>query len=132
MPDRPAPLPRDSQTKIVATVGPACDGEEKLAELILAGVDVFRLNMAHADHRQQDVRLAAIRKAAARVGRQVAVLVDLAGPKMRLGELPGGQLLCNTGDLLRFVRTVAGTQPDRRDHVGEQHAGSPRRPRLRK
>ena len=70
MPDRPALLPRDSQTKIVATVGPACDSEDKLAELITAGVDVFRLNMAHADHRQQDVRLAMIRKAAARVGRR--------------------------------------------------------------
>jgi len=44
MPDRPALVPRDSQTKIVATVGPACDGAEKLTELILAGVDVFRLN----------------------------------------------------------------------------------------
>ncbi len=50
----PSSVPRNSQTKIVATVGPACDGEEKLAELITAGVDVFRLNMAHADHHQQD------------------------------------------------------------------------------
>ena len=107
----PAPPPRDSQTKIVATVGPACDSEDKLADLITAGVDVFRLNMAHADHRQQDVRLAMIRRAAARIGREVAVLVDLAGPKMRLGELPGGQLLCNTGDSLRFVRTAAGGMP---------------------
>jgi pyruvate kinase len=110
MTDLAAVGPRDSQTKIVATVGPACDGEEKLTELILAGVDVFRLNMAHADHRQQDGRLAMIRSAAAKVGREVAVLVDLAGPKMRLGELPGGQLLCNTGDSVRFVRTVAGGQ----------------------
>jgi pyruvate kinase len=104
MPELAALPPRNSQTKIVATVGPACDGEEKLAELILAGVDVFRLNMAHADHRQQDVRLAAIRAASARTGRLVGVLVDLAGPKMRLGELPGGQLLCRTGDRVRFVR----------------------------
>ena len=112
MPDRPIPPPRDSQTKIVATVGPACDSEDKLAELITAGVDVFRLNMAHADHRQQDVRLAMIRNAAARVGRTVGVLVDLAGPKMRLGELPGGQLLCRTGDRVRFVRgeAAAATQ----------------------
>jgi pyruvate kinase len=107
MPDRPAPLPRDSQTKIVATVGPACDSEDKLAELITTGVDVFRLNMAHADHRQQDVRLAMIRRAAARLGRTVGVLVDLAGPKMRLGPLAGGQLLCRTGDRVRFVRGEA-------------------------
>jgi pyruvate kinase len=99
--------PRDSQTKIVATVGPACESDEKLLELIRAGVDVFRLNMAHADHEQQDVRLAAIRRAALRAGRTVGVLVDLAGPKMRLGELPGGQLLCQTGDRVRFVRGLA-------------------------
>ena len=97
-------LLRNSQTKIVATVGPACDGVEKLVELIEAGVDVFRLNMAHADCRQQDVRLAAIRAAAAQAGRTVGVLVDLAGPKMRLGELPGGHLRCRLGDRVRFVR----------------------------
>ena len=107
----PSSAPRDSQTKIVATVGPACDGEEKLAELITAGVDVFRLNMAHADHRQQDVRLAAIRAAAAKTGRTVGVLVDLAGPKMRLGELPDGQLLCRTGERVRFVRGDAESPP---------------------
>ena len=50
-----------------------------------------------------------IRSAAASVGRTVGVLVDLAGPKMRLGELPGGQLLCNTGDRVRFVRTAPAT-----------------------
>ncbi|MGO9109143.1 MAG: pyruvate kinase [Thermoguttaceae bacterium] len=111
MPDRSTPLPRDSQTKIVATMGPACDSEDKLAELITAGVDVFRLNMAHADHRQQDVRLAMIRNAATSANRTIGVLVDLAGPKIRLGELPGGRLLCNTGDLLRFVRTSPGAQP---------------------
>jgi len=107
MPDCPAPPPRDSQTKIVATVGPACDNEDKLAELISAGVDVFRLNMAHADHRQQDIRLAMIRRAAIRVGHTIAVLVDLAGPKMRLGALAGGQLLCQRGDRVRFVRGEA-------------------------
>jgi pyruvate kinase len=101
------PLPRNSQTKIVATVGPACDSKEKLAELITAGVDVFRLNMAHADHRQQDERLEAIRDAATQVGRTVGILVDLAGPKMRLGELPGGQLRCRLGDRVRFVRREA-------------------------
>jgi pyruvate kinase len=82
-----------------------------LAELITTGVDVFRLNMAHADHRQQDVRLAAIRSAAVRVGRTVGVLVDLAGPKMRLGVLPGGQLLCRRGDRVRFVRGEATDSP---------------------
>ena len=119
MPDCPSPLPRNSQTKIVATVGPACDSEDALAELITAGVDVFRLNMAHGDQRQQDIRLAMIRKAAERVGRTVGVLVDLAGPKMRLGELPGGQLLCRTGERVRFVRRAF--QPD----LSSGQAGKP-------
>jgi pyruvate kinase len=101
-----------SQTKIVATIGPASASEEKLAELITAGVDVFRLNSAHADRKELAVRLAAIRNAGARVGRTVGVLLDLAGPKMRLGELPGGQLLCRTGDRVRFVRTAAATTTD--------------------
>ncbi len=117
----PVAAPRNSQTKIVATVGPACDGEEKLLELILAGVDVFRLNMAHADHRQQDVRLAAIRRASARAHRTVGVLVDLAGPKMRLGELPGGQLLCRTGDRVRFVR---GETTEAANSIGQLSGGS--------
>lgn len=93
-----------TKTKIVATVGPACDDEQRLAELIQDGVDVFRLNMAHTGPQQRDARLSAIRAASGRVGRPVGVLADLAGPKMRLGELPGGQITCNADDRLKFVR----------------------------
>ena len=101
----PSPTtPRPSQTKIVATIGPACAEESQLAELVAAGVDVFRLNMAHGDRREHQQRLAAVRKVAARLGHPVAVLADLAGPKIRLGDLPGGQLTCDAGDRLRFVR----------------------------
>ena len=109
----PMPLPptprlriesRPSQTKIVATIGPASSSEEQLAALLTAGVDVFRLNMAHGGPDEQIIRLAAIRAASETVGRPVAVLADLAGPKIRLGEIAGGQLVCNAGDRLRFVR----------------------------
>jgi pyruvate kinase len=102
---------RPSRTKIVATVGPACEREEQLAGLIQAGVDVFRLNMAHGNPQSQQPRLAAIRAAAATVGRPVAVLADLAGPKIRLGELPDGQLNCNLGARLCFVRGGSGQWP---------------------
>lgn len=108
-----APTPevqRPSQTKIVATIGPASDGEEQLAELIRAGVDVFRINAAHGNRPEHERRLAACRAASESVGWPVAVLVDLAGPKMRLGELAGGQLDLAAGDRLRFVR---GDQPGR-------------------
>ncbi len=95
---------RPSRTKIVATIGPASSSEEQLAALLAAGVDVFRLNMAHGGPEEQETRLAAIHAASEMVGRPVAVLVDLAGPKIRLGEIPGGQLTCNAGDRLRFIR----------------------------
>ncbi len=95
---------RPSQTKIVATVGPACQSEERLAELIEAGVDVFRLNTAHGDEAQHQARLDAIRRVRRALGRPVAVLVDLAGPKIRLGELPDGQIQLERGQTVRFVR----------------------------
>jgi pyruvate kinase len=93
-----------SKTKIVATVGPACDGPAQLEALIAAGVDVFRLNMAHGDRQRQAIRLAAIREASRQMGQPVGVLADLAGPKMRLGELPGGQMTLDLGARVRFVR----------------------------
>jgi len=99
--------PRPSQTKIVATTGPASAEESQLADLLRAGVDVFRINMAHGDRGEHEARLAAIRAVSARLGRPVAVLTDLAGPKIRLGELPDGQLMCDTDNRVRFVRTPA-------------------------
>ncbi|RLS51667.1 MAG: pyruvate kinase [Planctomycetota bacterium] len=95
---------RESHTKIVSTAGPACDSIEKLQELILAGVDVFRLNTAHGSSEQHQVRLDRIRAAEKRVGQPVAVLVDLAGPKMRLGTIPGGQVDLIIGDQVTFIR----------------------------
>jgi len=95
---------RPSQTKIVATVGPACESESMLADLIKAGVDVFRLNTAHGDQSQHQARLEAIRRTSHRLNQPVAVLVDLAGPKIRLGELPGGQRQLAAGQKVRLVR----------------------------
>jgi len=99
---------RPSQTKIVATIGPACDSEDGLTALLQAGVDVFRLNTAHGGRQALEDRLARIRTASNKLGQPVAVLVDLAGPKIRLGELPEGQLQCVQGQRLRFIR---GRQP---------------------
>src|SRR5258708_3435362 len=72
------------RTKIIATVGPAQDPPGALERLLDAGVDVLRINLSHASPRQQAVR---VRRARAHRP-DVAVLVDLAGPKLRLGELP--------------------------------------------
>ena len=104
MSDQPArEATRSSKTKIVATVGPAGSSPEMLESLIAAGVDVFRLNMAHGTRSEHDSQLTAIRAISERLGQPVAVLVDLGGPKIRLGELPGGELALRPGDRVRFV-----------------------------
>ena len=103
---------RPSHTKIVATVGPASDSEEVLAELIKAGVDVFRLNMAHGDTKPAQERLNRIRKVSADLGVTVGVLADLAGPKMRLGEIPDGVYQCKTDTPMTFVRGTSTTEPN--------------------
>ena len=76
-----------ARTKIVATVGPACGSVEKLVELINAGASVFRINTAHGTQEEREKKLADIRTASDESGQPVGVLVDLAGPKIRLGEL---------------------------------------------
>ena len=77
-------------TKIVATVGPASSPPAILRELLRAGVDVFRLNFSHGTHESHRLTYRAIRDAAAETGRQVAVMQDLSGPKIRTGPLEGG------------------------------------------
>ncbi len=81
------------RTKIIATLGPATDTPEVLDGLIAAGVDVVRLNAAHATPEQLEPRLLAVRAAAARAGREVGVLLDLPGPKIRVGDVSEGALL---------------------------------------
>lgn len=103
------PVQERARTKIVATVGPACSTTEKLAELIAAGVDVFRLNMAHGDAEQHETVIANIRAAASEQDRPIAVLVDLAGPKIRLGPLHENPLECRRGAEFEFVSGTKST-----------------------
>ena len=86
---QPSPLKR-RRTKIVATLGPATSRPEAIAELIASGVDVFRLNMSHGSaetHRELAER---VRQAAREASEMVAILVDLCGPKIRVGKFVGG------------------------------------------
>src|SRR3954447_24297451 len=85
------------RTKIIATVGPASWSPEVLEQLVAAGADVFRLNFSHAGPERQAEAIAAVRGAAERVGREVAVLGDLPGPKLRIGELRGDIAELETG-----------------------------------
>jgi pyruvate kinase len=83
-----------SRTKIVATVGPASAAPERLSELVRAGVDVFRLNMAHGGPEVLQTNVDNIRKLSQKIDVPIAILVDLAGPKIRLGELPDDRIFC--------------------------------------
>ncbi|HLA83704.1 MAG TPA: pyruvate kinase [Thermoguttaceae bacterium] len=105
------PNRRPSQTKIVATIGPACEKIEQLVELIHVGVDVFRVNTVHGSREEHQRRVDDVRRAGREAGQPVAILVDLAGPKIRLGELPGGTLQCVSGQFVRFIRGEQTTKP---------------------
>ena len=72
-------------TKIIATVGPATESEEKLAELITSGVDVLRLNMAHGSGDWAKTLIERVRKVSKAVSRHVAVMMDVKGPEIRTG-----------------------------------------------
>ena len=100
------------RTKIVATIGPASREESAIRGLVDGGVDVFRLNMAHGSIDEHQEALDRIRRVSDEVGRPIGVLVDLAGPKIRLGELPGGVVNCVEGTELSFIR---GNESDRLD-----------------
>jgi pyruvate kinase len=93
---------RARRARIVATLGPASRGVEKVRELGLAGADVFRVNFSHGAHADHARAIASVREAEAAVGRPLAVLADLQGPKLRLGEFADGQVKLKAGQALRL------------------------------
>ena len=98
------------RAKIVVTLGPATDGEGIVSRLIQAGANAFRLNFSHGDHEEHRRRLTEVRKAAAAAGVAVAVLQDLAGPKLRTGRIRDGAVeLLDGATLLLTARPVEGT-----------------------
>src|SRR5262249_51105858 len=90
-------LPRN-KTKIVATIGPASESPEMLERLIRAGVNIARLNFQHGDLADHAERIKHIRPAAEAVGRRVAVMADLPGPKMRIGKIDPEPIHLQTGE----------------------------------
>lgn len=99
------------KTRIIATVGPACEDAGTLRELIIAGVDIFRLNFAHGSHEWLSGILARIRAVSDELKTPVGVLGDLSGPKIRLGEIAGGEIRCNEGDIFHFRRGEDSDDP---------------------
>jgi pyruvate kinase len=91
------------RTKIVATVGPACDSYEQLLELVKAGVNVFRLNFSHGNHEDKLKIIDYIYQLNKTEPYNISVLADLQGPKLRVGDLEGGMLEIKEGDILTFT-----------------------------
>ena len=88
------------RTKILATVGPSVFAEEKLKEMVYAGVNGFRLNFSHGTYDERDNQIAIIRRYAAERGKCVAIVQDLQGPKIRLGDIKDNHYDVSAGDEL--------------------------------
>ncbi|MDB5448566.1 MAG: pyk [Phenylobacterium sp.] len=93
---------RARRARIVATLGPASATLEKIRELAIAGADVFRVNFSHGSHEDHARTIQAVREAEAAVDRPLAVLADLQGPKLRLGEFDGGRAELHAGQPFRL------------------------------
>jgi pyruvate kinase len=91
------------RAKIVATIGPASESEESLRELMLAGLDVARINMSHGERSHHGEIIARIRSVAGALNKSVAILLDLCGPKIRTGKIRGGQAHLMTDSEVRIT-----------------------------
>lgn len=109
---------RARDCKIVATMGPASDPPERLAMLIDAGVNCFRLNFSHGAREDHKRRIDSIRAAEAKAGRPVAVFADLQGPKIRVGTFPGGEITLRYGEV---VRLEGSNEPGEPGHIRLPH-----------
>jgi len=109
------------RTRIVATLGPASSSPVVLRRLLRAGVDVVRLNFSHGSHAWHRGLVRAVRRASAETGLPVAILQDLAGPKMRVGLLQGDAARLSSGALLQLVEDGA---PGTAARLGVEAAGA--------
>ena len=110
------------RAKIVCTLGPAVESPEKVKELIAAGMNMARLNLSHGSYEEHQGRLDRVRSAAKEAGKAVAVLVDLQGPKIRLGRFENGPHELSRGDIFTITTDeVAGTK----ERVGTTYKGLP-------
>ena len=91
------------RTKIVATVGPACDSYDQLLDLVNAGVNIFRLNFSHGSHEDKLTIIQHIHKINKTQPVNIAILADLQGPKLRVGDIENNSLDVKAGDILTFT-----------------------------
>ncbi|MEN9366661.1 MAG: pyruvate kinase [Sphaerotilus natans] len=115
-------MPR--HTKIVATLGPASSDPAVLERIIRAGVDVVRLNFSHGKAQDHIDRATLVREVAARVGKPVAIMADLQGPKIRVGKFAEGKVMLEAG--AHFVLDASRTEPGDLEGVGLDYKELPR------
>jgi pyruvate kinase len=98
-------IPRyyNRRTKVVCTIGPATDSPAVIQHLINAGMDVARLNLSHGSHSVHAEYIKTIRTVSRRMGTDVAILIDLPGPKYRIGKLKGGQVILKKGSRIKLT-----------------------------
>jgi pyruvate kinase len=113
------------RTKIIATLGPATDDPQVLEDMILAGATVFRLNMSHGGADEQRARARLVREVSSRLGREVALLADLQGPKIRVERFEGGSVQLSKGDSFTLDADDSVTPGDRQ-RVGVSYTDLPR------
>ncbi len=111
-------------TKIVATLGPASSDPQLLEQMIAAGVNVVRLNFSHGKASDHVDRATMVREAAQRAGREVAIMADLQGPKIRVGKFAEGKVLLEAGQ--PFVLDASRTEPGDLQGVGLDYKELPR------
>jgi pyruvate kinase len=111
-------------TKIVATLGPASNEVGLLEKMIAAGVNVVRLNFSHGSAQDHVDRAQMVREAAQRVGREVAIMADLQGPKIRVGKFAQGKIMLEAG--AAFVLDASRTELGDQDGVGLDYKELPR------
>jgi pyruvate kinase len=111
-------------TKIVATLGPASSSPEVLTQMILAGVDVVRLNFSHGKAQDHIDRATLVREVARRAGKEVAIMADLQGPKIRVGKFENGKIMLEAGQ--KFILDGACTALGTNDRVGLDYKELPR------
>lgn len=93
---------RQRKAKIIATLGPASSKPEILEKIVQSGVDVFRLNFSHGEHSEHLARFEAIRAVEEKIGRPIGILMDLQGPKIRVGTFADEQIQLEAGDKFTF------------------------------
>ena len=93
---------RDRNAKIIATLGPATSSPQAIEALYMAGVDVFRLNFSHGQQEDHKERIHTIRELEKTTGRPIAILLDLQGPKLRIGRFEGGRTTLHEGQTFRL------------------------------